>query len=285
MISHHQALDSPILVRAPTASDSRVLKYRFLISRLGPLSAMRSLCSLTRLATLPRDGPVRETTCWAETPTSCGRAFFETHRVRGNRDPGLRRPGPDMPLNLEPVGIVEGASRYPPYSWPPFDGPHDGGSTPGTEFHSKPAIAFVGTMLVSDQRSSGHLDLLHLEQYRLRKSATGSTLAERAVADRRQHRGANGSIAHAAAQTTSFVDFTHGLRSGLVSFTSRGSDPALVCEKPWSVPDYFQIIYFVPKEGRGRRGSGSGLEISVSYISRLDPLVLAHLNCGQNKSV
>ncbi|MGH8761541.1 MAG: hypothetical protein ACREVW_18875, partial [Burkholderiales bacterium] len=60
----------------------------------------------------------------------------------------------------------------------------------------------------------------------------GSTLAERAVANRRQHRDANGSIAHAAAQTTSFMDFTHGLRSGLESFTSRGSNPALVREKP-----------------------------------------------------
>lgn len=215
MISHHQALDSPMLVSAPTASDGRDLKYRFLISRLGPLSAMRSLCSLTRLAIPPTDGPVRETRCCAETPTSCGRAFFETLRVRRNRDPGLRRPGPDMPLNLEPVGIIEGSSGNPAHARPPFDGPHDGGSAARTEFHSEPAIAFVGTMLVSHQRSTGHLDLLHREQDRLRKSATGSTLAERAVADRRQHRRANGSIAHAAAQTTSFVDFTHSVRSGV----------------------------------------------------------------------
>lgn len=143
-----------------------------------------------------------------------------------------------MPLNLEPVGIVEGASRYPPHARPSFSGPHDGGSAPRTEFHSEPAIAFVGTMLVSHQRPTKLLDLLHFEEDRLRKSATGSPLAELAVTDRRRHRGANGSIAHAAAQTASFMDFTHSLRSGVESITSRGSDPALVSEKPWSDRDY-----------------------------------------------
>lgn len=120
-----------------------------------------------------------------------------------------------MPLNPEPTGIVEGTSRYPPHTRPSFSGPHDGGSASRTEFHAEPAVAFVGTMLVSHQRFTGHLDLFHFEEDRLRESATGSPLAELAVAHRRQHRSANGSITHVTAQTAAFVDFTHSLRSGV----------------------------------------------------------------------
>jgi hypothetical protein len=128
-----------------------------------------------------------------------------------------------MALNLEPVGIVEGAARYPAHPRPPFDGPHDGGSAARTEFHTEPAVAFIGTMLVSNQRSTGHRHLLDFEQDRFRKRTAGSPLAERAVADGGQHRRAKGSIPHAAAQTASFVDFTHSLRSGVE--VSRRRDP------------------------------------------------------------
>src|SRR6266446_1429349 len=163
-------LASPIPTSAPAASGGGGLKYR--------LPANEELFTSCR--------------------RSCGRTSFETLRVRRDRDPGLCRSGPDMPPNIEPVGIVEGASGNPAHARPSFNGPHDGGAAPRTEVHSEPAIAFVGTMLVSHHRSTGHLDPLHFEEDRLRKCTTGSPLAEPAVADRRQHRHANSSIAHAA---------------------------------------------------------------------------------------
>ena len=57
------------------------------------------------------------------------------------------------------------------------------------------------------------LRLLRPENDRLGISASGALLAERAVTDRRQHRGADGSIANIAAHATAFVDITHGLLS------------------------------------------------------------------------
>ena len=68
-------------------------------------------------------------------------------------------------------------------------------------------------MLVHRERSAREFDLLHSENDRLGKSAPGTLLAERAVADRREHRGADGSIANAPAHATAFVDITHGLFS------------------------------------------------------------------------
>src|SRR6185503_20683711 len=61
-----------------------------------------------------------------------GGALFETLHFRRDRNPGLRRTGPDMPLNLEPLGIVEGAACNATHAGPAFNGPHDGGSAART---------------------------------------------------------------------------------------------------------------------------------------------------------
>jgi hypothetical protein len=142
-----------------------------------------------------------------------GRALLETLDIRGNERPPLRRAGPDMPADLHPVGIVESSARDAARSRSPFRSPGNRSAASRTELHAQPALAFAGAMLICRERSAREFNLLYLEEDRLGKSAPGTPLAERAVADRCQHRITDGSIANAAAHAATLVDITHGLSS------------------------------------------------------------------------
>ena len=76
------------------------------------------------------------------------RAFLKAGHIFRKNHPVLSRTCPNMPVNLEPVGIVECAARDNAEIRKPLNSHHDRRCAPAAEVEPQPKITFIGFFFV-----------------------------------------------------------------------------------------------------------------------------------------
>ena len=76
------------------------------------------------------------------------RVFFEAVYILRKNHPVLGRTCPDVPIYLDPVGIVESAPRDNADAWKLLETQHNSCCAPVAEVQPQPKIAFVGALFV-----------------------------------------------------------------------------------------------------------------------------------------
>src|SRR5262249_17770055 len=127
----------------------------------------------------------------------------------GRREPGMRRAQPAVPLDLHPLRVIEGAHRDPAQVGARLERPGDDRTAARAELVPQPASGLVRAVLVGAQLAAQHLDILVLEVCADAERAAGALLAEGAVAGAAALGQVAGAVAHRAAETAAFMDFTH----------------------------------------------------------------------------
>jgi hypothetical protein len=135
--------------------------------------------------------------------------LLETLYIRREQHPVVGRSRPDMPVDLHPTGIIEGADTYAAITWNSFECECDVGSAARTKFQAQPAAALVGSMFVSAKRPAAYLHILVPEERRFGEGGAGAPLAKSAVTHVRSQRIAVHPISDCAAETASLVDLRH----------------------------------------------------------------------------
>jgi len=101
-----------------------------------------------------------------------------------NRDPRALGLNPNMPVDLEPVRIIERPSSNGAQTGSQLSGVRDSCSAGRAETHFQPAAAFVRAMLALYELALKHFDRFLRKRGKNSKRACEPSLAESAVADR-----------------------------------------------------------------------------------------------------
>ena len=114
-----------------------------------------------------------------------------------------------MALNLEPRRIVKGSAGDSTQPFQKLNDQRYGRTAIRAELKSKRAAALIGPMLIRVEGPARNLDVFRSEVGYETKSASGATLAERAVTNSRSRRRTSDTIAYSTAKTSTFMGFRH----------------------------------------------------------------------------
>lgn len=114
-----------------------------------------------------------------------------------------------MPINGEPIRLIESASRDGSHPRPNLCGVADGCCAFPAEAHFQPAATFVGAVFAFDYLTLRDRDIVFIERGEDSEGAGDSALAEFAVADGDEGGFAHNAITHGATGAATGMGFRH----------------------------------------------------------------------------
>jgi hypothetical protein len=123
--------------------------------------------------------------------------------------PMLGRPRPIVPLNREPIRIIQGPSHNPPMTGSKFRSYACGGPTPRTKFYPQPPVTFVRLVFIRTQGAPYDFHVFFVEIGHYTKGTPGPPLAKRTMANACQVLSPHDAIAHGPTQTPTFMYVYH----------------------------------------------------------------------------
>src|SRR5918912_1401256 len=130
----------------------------------------------------------------------------------------MSRPGPHVPINVEPIRVVKGAARNGSTAGHEFCRPSYGCTASFTELRLYPAAALIRAEFVRLERAACEFDLVIFKIDGNTKGASGSKLTKPTMAGCSYKRITLHSVPHSAAKTATFVYFIHSIDS-ILGFT------------------------------------------------------------------